>query len=190
MSRIIDADSHFMEPLDLWEQYIEPKYRSRCLRFEREADGNYAMLLDGKRTTGLGKFTNRELLGVAVGYGQKEELLNLTSCVPAAIFRHSLEDMDKRIAFLDEEGIESQFIYPTLGLFWEDGVADPDLAAAHCRAYNTWALEMCAGHRDRFYPVGHVSLAIQPKLQKRFDVWQKMAHGRSSLQRCRSAARA
>jgi hypothetical protein len=28
MSRIIDADSHFMEPLDLWERYIEPKYRS------------------------------------------------------------------------------------------------------------------------------------------------------------------
>ena len=130
MSRIIDADSHFMEPLDLWEQYIEPKYRSRCLRFEREPDGNYAMLLDGKRTTGLGEFTNRELLGVAVGYGQKEEGLNLTSFDPAAVFSHSLEDMDKRIAFLDEEGIESQFIYPTLGLFWEDGVEDPDLAAA------------------------------------------------------------
>jgi len=48
MSRIIDADSHFMEPLDLWERYIEPKYRSRCLRFEREPDGNYALLLDGE----------------------------------------------------------------------------------------------------------------------------------------------
>ena len=158
MSRIIDADSHFMEPLDLWERYIEPKYRSRCLRFEREPDGNYAMLLDGKRTLGMGEFTNRELLGVAVGFGQKEEGLNLTSFDPAAIFTHSLEDMDRRIGFLDHEGIESQFIYPTLGLFWEDGVEDPDLAAAHCRAYNTWALEMCAGHKDRFYPVGHVSL--------------------------------
>jgi uncharacterized protein len=136
MSRIIDADSHFMEPLDLWERYIEPKYRSRCLRFEREPDGNYAMLLDGKRTLGMGEFTNRELLGVAVGFGQKEEGLNLTSFDPAAIFTHSLEDMDRRIGFLDHEGIESQFIYPTLGLFWEDGVEDPDLAAAHCRAYN------------------------------------------------------
>jgi hypothetical protein len=29
MGRIIDADSHFMEPLDLWERYIEPRYRSR-----------------------------------------------------------------------------------------------------------------------------------------------------------------
>jgi uncharacterized protein len=120
MSRIIDADSHFMEPLDLWERYIEPKHRPRCLRFEREPDGNYAMLLDGKRTMGLGEFTNRELLGVAVGYGQKEEGLNLTSFDPAAIFNHSLEDMDRRIRFLDHEGTESQLVYPTLGLFWED----------------------------------------------------------------------
>src|SRR6266404_7402093 len=81
MSRIIGADSHFMEPLDLWERYIEPKYRSRCLRFEREPDGNYAMLLDGKRSLGMGEFTNRELLGVAVGFGQKEEGLNLTSSI-------------------------------------------------------------------------------------------------------------
>ena len=95
-----------MEPLDLWERYIEPKYRPRCLRVELKPNGNYAMLLDGKRTTGLGECTNRELLGVAVGYGQKEEGLNLTSFDPAAIFSHSLEDADKRIAFLDEEGID------------------------------------------------------------------------------------
>jgi predicted TIM-barrel fold metal-dependent hydrolase len=37
-------------------------------------------------------------------------------------------------------------------------VEDPALAAAHCRAYNTWALEVCAGYRDRLYPVGHISL--------------------------------
>jgi predicted TIM-barrel fold metal-dependent hydrolase len=159
MSRIIDADSHFMEPLDLWERYIEPKYRSRCFRFERDPhSGRYAMLLDGTRTTDFGKYTIEELLGVAVGYGQKEQGLGFGSFDPAAIFSHSLEDMHKRIAFLDQEGIESQFIYPTLGLFWEDGVEDPDLAAAHCRAYNTWALEVCQSYNRRLYPVCHVSL--------------------------------
>jgi predicted TIM-barrel fold metal-dependent hydrolase len=137
----------------------------------------------------LGEFTNRELLGVAVGYGQKEEGLNLTSFDPAAIFSHSLEDMDKRAAFLDQEGIESQFIYPTLGLFWEDGVEDPDLAAAHCRAYNRWALEMCASHRDRFYPVGHVSLRSPVELRTRFGIPLTMAYGQSLSRRCRSVVR-
>jgi hypothetical protein len=59
-------------------------------------------------------------LAIWDGYCQKEEGLNLTSFDPAAIFNHSLEDMDRRIRFLDHEGTESQLVYPTLGLFWED----------------------------------------------------------------------
>ena len=34
----------------------------------------------------------------------------------------------------------------------------PNWQLRHCRAYNTWTLEVCAGHRDRLYPVGHISL--------------------------------
>lgn len=158
MGRIIDADSHFMEPLDLWVRYIEPKYRERCFRFEREPDGHYAMVIDGVRTLKVCDFYVDELLGVAVGYGQKEQGLGLGTFDPAAVFTHSLEDMERRIGFLDQEGIECQFIYPTLGLFWEDGIEDPELAAAHCAAYNTWALEVTAGHKRRLYPVGHISL--------------------------------
>ncbi|MGE0824051.1 MAG: amidohydrolase family protein [Candidatus Binatia bacterium] len=159
MSRIIDADSHFMEPLDLWPRYIESQYRDRCLRFERATDtGRYTVLVDGLRIANSGDLTIEELLGVAVGYGQKEAGKGLKSFDPAEAFNHSLEDMQTRLRFLDEEGIESQFIYPTLGLFWEDLVSDPLLAAAHARAYNTWMLEVCSGYRQRLFPVGHLTL--------------------------------
>ena len=159
MSRIIDADSHFMEPLDLWPRYIEPRYRGRCVRFECAADtGRYVLLIEDHRITNSGDLTIEELLGVAVGYGQKEAGKGLKSFDPAEAFNHSLEDMPARLRFLDDEGIESQFIYPTLGLFWEDLVTDPDLAAAHARAYNTWMLEVCTGYRKRLYPVGHITL--------------------------------
>ena len=159
MTRIIDADSHFMEPLDLWEQYIDPKYRSRCLRFEQDPQNDrYTIVIEDFRIDHSGDLSIEELLGVAVGYGQKEAGQGLKSFDPAAAFSHSLEDMDNRLRFLDSEGIESQFIYPTLGLFWEDLVEDPELAAAHCRAYNRWAVEMCQGHSDRLYPLGHISL--------------------------------
>ena len=58
MSRIIDADSHFMEPLDLWERYIEPRHRPRCLRFRQEADGRYVMLVnEDKAVRGVGEFS-------------------------------------------------------------------------------------------------------------------------------------
>jgi uncharacterized protein len=164
MARIIDADSHFMEPLDLWERYIEPPYRSRCLRFERDPhSGRYTMLInEGKRIDGVGEYSMEDMLGVGVGYGQKEEGKGLGTFDFTTAFNSSLEDMDRRVQFLDQERIACQFIYPTLGLLWEGQVSDPELAAAHCRAYNTWTLDVCAGHRDRLYPVGHISLRHPP----------------------------
>ena len=160
MARIIDADSHFMEPLDLWERYIEPHYRSRCLRFAHDPhSGRRVMLInEGKRIEGVGEFSMEDMLGVGVGYGQKEEGKGLGTFDFTTAFNSTLEDMDKRVQFLDREGIACQFIYPTLGLLWEGQVSDPELAAAHCRAYNTWTLDVCAGHRHRLYPVGHISL--------------------------------
>ena len=35
MSRVynvIDADGHILEPLDLWDKYMDPKYRDRAPR--------------------------------------------------------------------------------------------------------------------------------------------------------------
>ena len=68
------------------------------------------------------------------------------------------QNMDKRVRFLDTEGIDYQVLFPTLGLLWEGEVKDPQLAAALCRAYNTWAFEVCAGHLDRLFPAAHISL--------------------------------
>src|SRR6266568_1003076 len=128
MGRIIDADSHFMEPLDLWQRYIEPKYRARALRFEPRPDSNRFMILteENKRA----RFNVEDFLGVIVGYGQKEEGSGLGSFDFSEIFSHALEDMSKRMQFLDDEGIECQFIYPSLGLLWEGLIEDPELAAA------------------------------------------------------------
>jgi len=45
----IDADSHILEPLDLWTDYIDPRYRDRALRVEIDADGLEAMVVDDRR---------------------------------------------------------------------------------------------------------------------------------------------
>ena len=156
MGRIIDADSHFMEPLDIWQRYIDPQYRPRCLRFVPRPDSDrYTILIEDNTQA---RFNVEDFLGVLIGYGQKEQGTGLGSFDLAAVSSHSLEDMQARIAFLDQEGIACQFLYPSLGLLTDGLVEDPELAAAHCRAYNTWTLDVCAGHRDRLYPVGHISL--------------------------------
>ena len=49
MALIIDADAHFAEPLDLWQKYIEPKYRERAFRVELgETAGQGKIIVDGK----------------------------------------------------------------------------------------------------------------------------------------------
>ena len=55
-------------------------------------------------------------------------------------------------------GIACQVIYPSLGIIWEGEVDDPALADALCRAYNRWAFDLVANHRDRLYPAAHISM--------------------------------
>ena len=32
---VVDADGHILEPLDLWDNYIDPQFRDRRPRFTR-----------------------------------------------------------------------------------------------------------------------------------------------------------
>src|SRR5256714_15489766 len=45
----VDADGHILEPPDLWENYLEPKYRDRALRIVRDDDGLEELEIGGRR---------------------------------------------------------------------------------------------------------------------------------------------
>jgi len=155
--KVVDGDSHFIEPLDLFSRYIEPAYRERAMRVVKDpTTGAQQMLVDGKPVR-LGSDTD-EMLSTIVAYGQKEDGHALNEFDRSLIVGTDWQDMDKRVQFLDAEGIDYQVLFPTLGLLWEGEVRDPQLAAAHCQAYNTWAFEVCAGRLARLFPAAHISL--------------------------------
>lgn len=154
--RVIDGDSHFLEPLDLWERYIDPQYRERAVHFRKDpTNGEYVMIADGKP---MPDYAFSELLGDIAAYGQKEEGRKWGEFEQELALSLDWQDMNKRIAFLDEEGIDAQVVYPSLALLWEFMLTDPALADAHCRAYNTWAFELASSHKNRLYPGAHLSL--------------------------------
>ena len=156
--KVVDGDSHFIEPLDVYPRYIDPAFRERAMRVERDPDsGKQRMLVDGKPMR-LGSRDIDEMLSIIVGYGQKEEGSALDEFDRSLMSGGDWQNMDKRVQFLDAEGIDYQVLFPTLGLLWEGEVQDPGLAAALCRAYNTWAFEVCAGRLDRLFPSAHISL--------------------------------
>src|SRR5258708_4297264 len=47
--KLIDADGHILEPPDLWERHLEPRYRDRALRIRVGDDGFEFLEIDGKR---------------------------------------------------------------------------------------------------------------------------------------------
>jgi predicted TIM-barrel fold metal-dependent hydrolase len=126
------------------------------VRYEKDpVSGEKKLLVDGRP---MKIIDVDEALAAVVGYGQKELGKNLTSFDRYLAYSADWQNMDKQVQFLDEEGFAYQVIYPTIGLFWEGEVEDPYLANALCRAYNTWAFELCSGHKDRLYPAAHISL--------------------------------
>ena len=45
---IIDVDSHVLEPIGLWQEYLEPEYRDRAIRWARDDRGLEYMEIDGR----------------------------------------------------------------------------------------------------------------------------------------------
>ena len=94
----IDADSHFMEPLDLFERYIDPKFRERAYKVEKDSTtGKRRLVVDNKP---LQLLDVEELLSAIVGYGQKETGHDLTNFDRELPYSADWQNMDKRVEFL------------------------------------------------------------------------------------------
>ena len=128
MDGIVDGDSHFMEPLDLFEQNVEARFRDRAVKIATDpVTHRRAMVVDGKP---MRLRDVEEVLAILSGYGQKEEGGTISTFDRYSVYSTEWQDMTARIRFLDTEGFASQIIYPTLGIIWEGELSDPELAAA------------------------------------------------------------
>src|SRR5258708_39007987 len=55
---VVDADGHILEPLDLWDKYMDPAFRDRAPRIVKEADGRERLVIEeqslGSKERGIG----------------------------------------------------------------------------------------------------------------------------------------
>ncbi len=159
--RVVDADGHVLEPMDMWESYLEDKYKDRAIRWRISDEGLEYWEVDGKPSMGDEVGISGSLGGIG-GYpdknGDRTKLLTpgvytyLDGAPPGSMDPH------ERVQVLDEEGIDAALIYPTIGIFWEEDVSDPDFVLALARAYNNWLSDFCNTCPDRLFPVAHIPL--------------------------------
>jgi predicted TIM-barrel fold metal-dependent hydrolase len=163
--RVIDVDSHFMEPTD-WLEQVDPKLAreippSEESFIERVVQGVVGDLIEAiprsQRPHNLlellapsGRRSTEALLAATAE--QQRERLN----VPPTGY-----DADARLKFCDDHGIDVQLVNSTMGatpyvLAKKRG--QHDLALRALQAFNSWATGTFYGHTDRLIPVALIDM--------------------------------
>src|SRR5258708_31804480 len=108
---VVDADGHILEPLDLWDKYMDPAFRDRAPRIVKEADGKERLVIEeqslGSKERGIGAIG-----GVGARQGVVADDTMEYSQGKAGGF-----DPPARIPDMDSGGIGAPFLYPPLRLF-------------------------------------------------------------------------
>ena len=128
--RVVSADSHVVEPADLWLENIDPAFRDRAPRVVRDDKGEDVFFCEGVRLLSPAGMSLAGRSGDEVGR-------TLDSVYPGAYDPHArVEDMAR-------DGIDAEVLYPsiTMRIYALD---DAQLVDACFRAYNTWIAGFCS----------------------------------------------
>src|SRR5262249_17131791 len=151
----IDADAHVVESPLTWDYLLPSEQKFRPQLLEPEKDGQRAhWVIDGK-IRGLFRFTF-----------SKDDLVKKSKTIgremTTDMATRDLADVAGRIKHMDELGIDTQVLYPSI--FLDPCTERQDTEVALCGAYNRWLADVwmrsdggCAG-----WPPCHYSACPTP----------------------------
>ena len=132
--KIIDSDMHIMEPIDLWENYMEPRFKDhapRPVRVPSRGDLNL-LLIDGREPRANSPTLAHDVRMIS---GRRNNTLGDR----IEFARKQNFNVASQLEAMDVEGIDIAVLFPTACLhIMTMPEMDPLLAEAICRAYNNW----------------------------------------------------
>jgi len=141
--RLFDADNHYYEPRDAFTRHIETAWADKAVRVV-EDDGRDQILVGDRPFRFLSPYYRtvappgslRELLRNLSGAGSISETARDHPIQPEYLSR------DARLAVMDEQGVESCLMLPSLGVCVEHFMKeDVGQTYANLRAFNRWLEE-------------------------------------------------
>lgn len=149
--KILDSDMHLMEPVDLWERYIDSKFKSaapRGLTSENVRDLRMA-------------HPDGTLWGLPKTHGQRNSSQGHNFRKNQGIYAPHAErgwTAEVQLEAMDIEGIDVAVLYPTRGLqVLAEPNMEPKFAAALARAYNDWLYDFCEKNPNRLLGAGMIA---------------------------------
>ncbi|MGH7311463.1 MAG: amidohydrolase family protein [Candidatus Rokuibacteriota bacterium] len=169
--RFVDCDMHVMEPPDLFDRYLDPRFKARVI-LPLDKDGRPrrgTIVIDGLPTTRdaeLQQYRKRSRPGTA----HSSQPLSGSRLADTGRLEFAIErgyDAVAQVMGMRMEGVDIAVLFPTTGLslIARDHL-DPRLSLALCQAYNNWIAEFCRHSPDQLkfaamLPVHDVHLACR-----------------------------
>ena len=148
--RLVSADSHVVEPRDLWLTRLPERFRDQAPQVISRDDGDFFVVpgtgMSPKPLGTEGAMIERKISGTirsATGYRFEQQ-------------RPGAYDPAARLHDQDREGVECEVVYP--GWLIVHSIPDFELKAACVRAYNEWLFEDFCSHA----PTRLVGAAVLP----------------------------
>jgi predicted TIM-barrel fold metal-dependent hydrolase len=142
---VISADSHVIEPPDLWVRYIAPQFREQAPRVVARDGGEVYETPTGANIP----------VGALAGAGRPSDQLRRRGTYAEDVPRGGW-DPEARVAEQDIDGVDAEVIYPTVGMRMY-AIPDPSFQYACFEAYNSWVADYAGARPDRLRAVAMLS---------------------------------
>lgn len=127
--KLIDAEMHVMEPVDLWQRYIDPEFKDRAPRRLDERRWDIRTMVEG------------EVMAALPGGDSPAQTAAEEKALGDRYAEEIARDFDpaSQVKAMDKEGLDLAILFPTSAMYVTAFTRmDARFAAAACRAYNDW----------------------------------------------------
>jgi len=145
---IISADSHITEPPQLYQDYMEAKYRDTAPRLEHTEDRGEFYAIDGMKRP--------IMMGLVANAGKPAAQIKVKGGFFKDLHRSGWDPKARRADQI-RDGVAAEVIYPTIGMVLCNH-KDFDYKRACFEAYNRWLSEYCAEDPARLIGMGQTAM--------------------------------
>lgn len=173
--RIFDCDNHYYEAPDAFIRHVPPSMRARCVQWA-EVDGRKRHVVGGKLDfsvanplfdpVGPAGSLHAYYRGNPAGLPARELMRGNLEPQPAC---H--REPEARLATMDAQGVEATWLFPTLGVLYEELLKDDiDAVATLFEGFNRWLAEDWGfNHRDRIFAAPYITLADPARAERELE---------------------
>ncbi len=159
-----DADNHYYEALDAFTRYVDPDMQQRCVQW-CEIKGRKYHVVGGIVSHAVVNPTFDPVAKAGAMHDyfrgnpnklQPYEFLRDREPIPAAY-----RDKDARVAQITEQGLEAVWLFPTLGVLYEELLErDVEAVTTLFTAFNRWLDDDWGfAYRNKIFAAPYISLA-------------------------------